>query len=219
MRHPVSPMTAIRARCAGSKARGCPSIAALPVPAGMGASQTLSGKSAPFGPTRGGMGCDDPSRVIGGQASGTSVRATSAPSGPTCVQTGARRAATGVACGLACWASARAITDDRIRSVKRLTRAHRLVVARARLAPDCLAEPRVIVASSDLEWSLSPVRVRSVTGFLVEGDEPGAVRERICYLGGAVEGQPGCAHATGASEGDRADVSVQQEGSCGRCLT
>ena len=120
---------------------------------------------------------------------------------------------------MACCASARAITDDRIRSVKRLTSAHRLAVARARLAPPCLVAPRVIVESSDLEWSLSRVRVRSVTGFMVEGDEPDAVGERLCYLGGAVEGQPGFAHSTGASEGDRADVSVQQEGSCGRCLT
>jgi hypothetical protein len=54
---------------------------------------------------------------------------------------------------------------------------------------------------------------------MVEGDEPGAVGERICYLGGAVEGQPGFAHSTGASEGDRADGWVQQEGSRGRCPT
>jgi hypothetical protein len=120
---------------------------------------------------------------------------------------------------VACCASARAITDDRTRSDKRLTSAHRLAVARARLAPHCLAAPRVIVASSDLEWSLSRVRVRSVTGFLVEGDEPDAVGERLCYLGGAVEGQLGFAHATGASEGDRADGGVPHEGSCGRCLT
>jgi hypothetical protein len=66
---------------------------------------------------------------------------------------------------------------------------------------------------------MSRVRVRIVKGFMVEGDEPDAVRERICYLGGAVEGQPGFAHSTGASEGYRADVSVQQEGSRGRCLT
>ena len=48
---------------------------------------------------------------------------------------------------------------------------------------------------------------------MVEGDELGAVGERICYLGGAVEGQPGFAHSTGASEGSMADVWVQQEGS------
>jgi hypothetical protein len=66
---------------------------------------------------------------------------------------------------------------------------------------------------------MSRVRFRIVKGFMVEGDEPDAVRERICYLGGAVEGQLGFAHSTGASEGYRADVSVQQEGSRGRCPT
>ena len=36
---------------------------------------------------------------------------------------------------------------------------------------------------------------------MVEGDEPDAVGERICHLGGDVEGQPGLAHSTEASEG------------------
>jgi hypothetical protein len=60
---------------------------------------------------------------------------------------------------------------------------------------------------------MSRVRFRIVKGFMVEGDELGAVGEGICHLGGAVEGQPGLAHATGASEGSMADVWVQQEGS------
>jgi hypothetical protein len=54
---------------------------------------------------------------------------------------------------------------------------------------------------------------------MVEGDEQEAVGERICHPGGDVEGQPGLAHSTGASEGYLADVWVQQEGGRGRCLT
>ena len=63
---------------------------------------------------------------------------------------------------------------------------------------------------------MSRVRFRIVKVFMVEGDEPDAVGERICHLGGDVEGQPGLAHFTGASEGYLADVWVQQDWGAGR---
>jgi hypothetical protein len=60
---------------------------------------------------------------------------------------------------------------------------------------------------------MSRVRFRIVKVFMVERDDVG---ERICDPGGDVAGQPGLAPATGASEGDMADVWMQQEGSRGR---